>query len=80
MLDDQPGVIEVTSLAGYVQVGEQGFSLDVSHGRARDEWVRTYTLPATGTLEIEVTGGVLGDECGALLKRFFAARRARDVL
>jgi tRNA(adenine34) deaminase len=25
---------------------------------------------------IEVTGGVLADECGALLKRFFAARRS----
>jgi tRNA(adenine34) deaminase len=25
---------------------------------------------------IEVTGGVLADECGALLKQFFAARRA----
>jgi tRNA(adenine34) deaminase len=24
---------------------------------------------------IAATGGVLGDECGALLKRFFAARR-----
>ena len=22
-----------------------GFSLDIAHGRARDEWVRTYTLP-----------------------------------
>jgi tRNA(adenine34) deaminase len=29
---------------------------------------------------IEVTGGVLADECGALLKRFFAARRSRDAL
>lgn len=29
---------------------------------------------------IEVTGGVLAEECGALLKRFFAARRGRDTL
>ncbi len=29
---------------------------------------------------IEITGGVLADECGALLKRFFAARRGRDPL
>jgi tRNA(adenine34) deaminase len=28
---------------------------------------------------IEVTGGVLAEECGALLKRFFAARRGRDA-
>jgi tRNA(adenine34) deaminase len=29
---------------------------------------------------IEVTAGVRAQECGALLKRFFAARRSRDVL
>jgi tRNA(adenine34) deaminase len=29
---------------------------------------------------IEVTGGVLGEECGAILKRFFAARRSREGL
>jgi hypothetical protein len=29
---------------------------------------------------LEVTGGVLAEESAALLKRFFAARRARDVL
>jgi tRNA(adenine34) deaminase len=29
---------------------------------------------------IEVTGGVLAAECGALLKQFFAARRDRDAL
>ena len=28
---------------------------------------------------IEVTGGVLAEECGALLKQFFAARRSRDA-
>jgi tRNA(adenine34) deaminase len=30
--------------------------------------------------QIELTRGVLGDDCAALLKRFFAARRGRDVL
>jgi tRNA(adenine34) deaminase len=29
---------------------------------------------------IEVVGGVLAEECGALLKQFFAARRGRDAL
>jgi len=29
---------------------------------------------------LEVTGGVLAEESAALLKRFFAARRGRDVL
>jgi tRNA(adenine34) deaminase len=28
----------------------------------------------------EVVGGVLGDECGALLSSFFAARRTRTLL
>jgi tRNA(adenine34) deaminase len=28
---------------------------------------------------IDVVGGVLAEECGALLKRFFAARRGRDA-
>ena len=28
---------------------------------------------------IEVVGGVLAEECGALLKQFFAARRGRDA-
>ena len=42
-----------------VQVGEQGLSLDISHGRALDEWVRTYTLPATGTLEIVNVNGLI---------------------
>src|SRR6186997_830986 len=40
-----------------VQVGENGLSLDIAHGRARDEWVRTYTLPTTGTLEIVNANG-----------------------
>jgi tRNA(adenine34) deaminase len=30
--------------------------------------------------QIEVTGGVLGEESSALLKQFFAARRGREVL
>ena len=29
---------------------------------------------------IEVTGGELGEQCGALLKQFFAARRGREPL
>jgi hypothetical protein len=40
-----------------VQVGENGLSLDIAHGRAKDEWVRTYTLPANGTLEIVNVNG-----------------------
>jgi tRNA(adenine34) deaminase len=41
-----------------------------------------FDLAASSQLNhrIEVTGNVLGDECGALLKRFFAARRGREAL
>ena len=41
-----------------------------------------FDLAASSKLNhrIEITSGVLADECGALLKRFFAARRGRDAL
>lgn len=35
-----------------VRVGDEGVSVGLSAGRADDEWVRTYTLPQTGQLEI----------------------------
>jgi tRNA(adenine34) deaminase len=41
-----------------------------------------FDLASTAKLNhrLEVTGGVLAEESAALLKQFFAARRARDVL
>jgi len=42
-----------------VKVGEQGISLDVAHGKASDEWKRTYTLPTGGQLEIVNINGVI---------------------
>jgi hypothetical protein len=48
------------SLAGAacdVKMGEGGFSLDVAHGDATDEWTRTYTLAKGGTLEIVGVNG-----------------------
>ena len=41
-----------------------------------------FDLAATPKMNhrIEVLGGVLGEECGAVLKQFFAARRGRDAL
>jgi tRNA(adenine34) deaminase len=41
-----------------------------------------FDLAATPKLNhrIEVIGGILAEECGALLKQFFAARRARETL
>jgi tRNA(adenine34) deaminase len=40
-----------------------------------------FDLAASAKLNhrIEVTGGVLAEECGALLKQFFVARRGRDA-
>ncbi|MBI4265772.1 MAG: DUF4097 family beta strand repeat protein [Acidobacteria bacterium] len=47
-----------------VQVGERGISLDIAEGRATDEWVRTYTLPAGGTLEIVNVNGAIEATAG----------------
>jgi hypothetical protein len=40
-----------------VRVSEEGVSLDVGAGKASDEWVRSYTLPQDGTLEIAAVDG-----------------------
>jgi hypothetical protein len=40
-----------------IQVGDQGVSLDIAEGKVSDEWARTYTLPASGRLEIVNTNG-----------------------
>jgi len=40
-----------------VKVGDGGMSFDVTHGRANDEWTRTYTIQKGGRLEIAAAGG-----------------------
>ena len=40
-----------------VKVGDSGMSFDVTHGRAEDEWTRTYELVTGGRLEIVSGGG-----------------------
>lgn len=40
-----------------VHVGENGVSLDVSSGKATDEWTRTYTVTRGGTVEIVNVNG-----------------------
>src|SRR5262245_5044158 len=40
-----------------IQVGEKGLSFDIAEGRAEDEWVRSYTLPPGGELEIITANG-----------------------
>lgn len=57
------GGVLLVALAGSacdVKVGgDGGLSLGITEGRASDEWTRTYTLPAGGTLEVvNVNGGI----------------------
>ena len=40
-----------------VRVGEQGVSVGIAQGKARDEWARTYTIAPGGTLEIVNVNG-----------------------
>ena len=40
-----------------VKVGDNGMSFDVTHGRASDEWNRSYTVATGGRLEIVSGGG-----------------------
>src|SRR5687767_15801730 len=48
----------VLSCAGCdVKVGDNGMSFDVTHGRAEDEWTRSYTIQKGGKLEIVAAGG-----------------------
>lgn len=47
----------VASAACDVKVGDQGLSFDVTHGRANDEWTRTYTIQKGGRLELAAAGG-----------------------
>jgi hypothetical protein len=42
-----------------VNIGEHGFSMDLASGKATEEWKRTYTLPATGRLEIVNINGAI---------------------
>jgi hypothetical protein len=49
-----PLALAAACLAGGcdIKVDDSGVSLDIAHGRATDEWIRTYTLPANGHLHI----------------------------
>jgi len=48
-----------------VQVGKDGFSLDVASGRAQDTWTRSYTLAAGARLELINTNGRINAESSA---------------
>jgi DUF4097 and DUF4098 domain-containing protein YvlB len=56
-----PALILVAALgAGCdINVGENGFSMDVAAGKAQDEWTRTYTLGAGGRVEIVNINGTI---------------------
>src|SRR5687768_5422374 len=76
-----------------VQVGKEGeLSVNIAEGRARDEWVRTYTVQPGGTLQIvNVNGrieatGTPGTQIEVRAERIFrehasetAEQRLRDV-
>jgi len=47
----------LTGVACDVQVGDKGVSVDIAHGKATDEWVRSYTIAPGGRLEITNLNG-----------------------
>jgi hypothetical protein len=55
------GVLCLALLLGAcdVKVGENGLSVDIAHGKAGDEWKRTYNIPPDGRLEILNINGVI---------------------
>jgi len=65
-------------LACDVKVGENGVSVDVAHGKASDEWKRSYSLKPGGRLDIANVSGeitVLASEGAGV--EVVAAREAR---
>jgi len=67
-----------------VKVGKEGVSVDVAHGRASDEWKRTYSLKPGGRLDIVNVSGeitVLASEgAGVEVVASREARAATDEL
>jgi hypothetical protein len=51
--------LAVTAGACDVKVGDKGISLDIARGKASDEWVRRYTLPPGGQLDVSDTNGII---------------------
>lgn len=50
-------VLALLAAACDVRVGDQGVSVGIVEGIARDEWTRTYTVPEGGRVEIENLNG-----------------------
>src|SRR5262245_10538068 len=42
-----------------VKVGDNGLSVDVAHGKAADEWKRTYHVTAGGLVDVQNVSGLL---------------------
>jgi hypothetical protein len=62
-----------------VRVGENGVSVGIIEGKATDEWVRTYTLGAGGTLEIvNVNGQIEASPASGNQVEVRAEREARS--
>ena len=61
-----PAVFALSLLAAGcdVSVGEHGFSMDVASGKAQEEWTRTYSIAAGGSLEISNVNGTINASPG----------------
>jgi DUF4097 and DUF4098 domain-containing protein YvlB len=61
-----------------VKVGQNGVSVDVAHGKATDEWKRTYTLKPGGRLDIvNVSGQITVEHSDGPGVEIVASREAR---
>jgi putative adhesin len=67
-----------------VKVGKEGVSVDVAHGKASDEWKRSYSLPPGGRLDIVNVSGEItvlaSDGAGVEVVASREARAATDEL
>jgi Putative adhesin len=52
-------VLALAASACDVNVGEHGFSMGITAGKAQNEWTKTYTLAAGGRFEIANVNGVI---------------------
>ena len=62
-----------------VHVGDNGVSVDIAHGKATEEWTRSYTIAPGGQLEIiNVSGAIeVAPASGAAAVEVHATREAR---
>ena len=57
-------VLALAASACDVNVGEHGFSMGITAGKAQNEWIKTYTLGAGGRFEIANVNGLINASPG----------------